>query len=85
MLMRRSILLALAFASLLLVIGSAAFAIRHGAEAAQQEVAALHRSHLEAGEALSSIRANVFLGGILTRDYLLDSDSWHAARYASQL
>ncbi len=84
MLMRRSILLAFAFASLLLIIGGAAFAIWRGAENAQREVAALHNAHLDAGNALASIRANVYLAGILTRDYLLDSDSSHATRYADQ-
>jgi len=84
MLMRRSVLLALAFASLLLLIGGAAFAIWHGAENARREVTELHRAHLEAGDALASIRANVFLGGILTRDSLLDPDPSHAARYAGQ-
>jgi signal transduction histidine kinase len=84
MLMRRSILLAFAFASLLLVVGGAAFAVWRGAGNAQKEVAALHSAHLEAGDALASIRANVFLSGILTRDYLLDPDSSHAARYAEQ-
>ena len=84
MLIRRSILLAFAFASLLLLIGGAAFAIWHGAEKARLEVTELHRAHLEAGNALASIRANVLLSGILTRDYLLDPDASHAARYADQ-
>ncbi|HXE64866.1 MAG TPA: sensor histidine kinase [Bryobacteraceae bacterium] len=84
MLRRRSILLALAFASLLLITGGAAFEAWRGAGNAQSEVAALHRSHLEAGDALASIRANVFLSGILTRDYLLDTDPSHDSRYAGQ-
>jgi signal transduction histidine kinase len=84
MLRRRSILLALAFASLLLITGGAAFEVWRGAGNAQREVAALHRSHLEAGDALASIRANVFLSGILTRDYLLDTNPSHDARYARQ-
>ena len=84
MLRRRSILLALAFASLLLITGGAAFEVWRGAGNAQSEVAALHRSHLEAGDALASISANVLLSGILTLDYLLDPDSSHDARYARQ-
>jgi signal transduction histidine kinase len=82
--MRRSNLLAFAFASLLLIIGGAAFAIWRGAEKARRETATLHSEHLAAGEALASIRANVFLSGILTRDYLLDPDPSQAARYADQ-
>jgi signal transduction histidine kinase len=84
MLRRKSLLLAFAFAGLLAIIGGAAIAIRRGSATEQREVAALHRAHLEAGDALSSIRANVFLAGILTRDYLLDPDASHAARYAEQ-
>ncbi len=84
MLMRRSVLLAFAFASLLLIIGGAAFAIGRGAEKARREVAELHAAHLRAGDALASIRANVFLSGILTRDFLLDPDPLHASRYAGQ-
>jgi signal transduction histidine kinase len=84
MLMRRSALLAFAFASLLLIIGGAAFAIGRGAEKARREVAELHAAHLRAGDALASIPANVFLSGILTRDYLLDPDPSHASRYAGQ-
>ena len=60
MLMRRSVLLAFAFASLLLLIGGASLAIWRGAENARQKVADLHASHLEAGDALASIRASVF-------------------------
>ncbi len=81
---RTSILLALAFTCLLAVVGAAALAIWFGARSAQKEVSALHKSHLEAGDALASIRANVFLAGILTRDYLLDSDPSHSAQYSSQ-
>ena len=82
--MRRSVLLAFAFASLLLLIGGASLAIWRGAEDARQKVADLHASHLKEGDALASIRANVFLSGILTRDYLLDPDPTHSANYAAQ-
>ena len=85
MLMRRSVLLALAFASLLLIIGGSAFAIWHGAENARRKVAELHEAHLEAGNALASIRANVFLER--HSDARLSARSRiasHAARYAAQ-
>jgi signal transduction histidine kinase len=83
--MRRSMLLAFAFASLLLIIGGSALAIWRGAENAQSETAFLHNAHLKAGNALASVRANVFLSGILTRDDLLDPDPANTARYADQL
>jgi len=81
---RRSIVLGVAFASLLLIIGASAFAIWRNATAAQLRVAALHSAHLEAGNALAALRANVYLTGILTRDYLLDADPNHAPQYAEQ-
>ncbi len=81
---RKSVLLAVAFAALLVVIGGSAFAIWRNSSTAQARVAALHNAHLEAGNALASIRANVYLTGILTRDYLLDPDPSHARQYADQ-
>ena len=82
--LRRSILLTAAFAGLLLIIGASAFAIWRNATAAQLRVAALHNAHFEAGNALAALRANVYLTGILTRDYLLDADPNHAQQYADQ-
>ena len=84
MLARRSTLLAAAFASLLLVIGGAALAIWRGADRAQVEVARLQSSHFDEENDLASIRANVFLVGILIRDSMLDPDPAHAARYVEQ-
>jgi signal transduction histidine kinase len=81
---RKSVLLAVAFAALLVVIGGSAFAVWRNSATAQARVAALHNAHLEAGNALASIRANVYLTGILTRDYLLDPDPSHARQYADQ-
>jgi signal transduction histidine kinase len=83
--MRRSVLLAFAFASLLLLIGGASLAIWRGAEDAREKVAELHALHLKENDALASIRANVFLSGILARDYMLDADPTHAPHYAAQL
>jgi len=81
---RRSILLAAGLAALLLIIGVSAFAIWWNAKHSQDRVAALQRAHMQAGLALASIRANVYLNAILTRDYLLDPDSSHAQRYVDQ-
>ena len=81
---RRSILLAAALAALLLVISVSAFAVWWSAKTSQQRVAALQNAHMSAGVALASIRANVYLSAILTRDYLLDNDSSHAEQYLDQ-
>ena len=80
----RSILLAGAFASLLLIVGGSAFAIWRNAINAQARVASLHNAHMEAEAALATIRANVYLAGILTRDYLLDSNPEHSQEYVDQ-
>jgi signal transduction histidine kinase len=81
---RRSILLAAALAALLLVIGASASAVWWSAKTSQQRVAALQNADMDAGLALASIRANVYLSAILTRDYLLDNDSSHAQQYFDQ-
>ena len=81
---RRSVLLSVAFTALLLIIGASAFAIWRNATAAQLRVAALHNAHLESGNALSALRADVYLTAILTRDYLLDADPTQARQYADQ-
>lgn len=81
---RKSIVLAAAFAGLLLLLGASAFAIWMNTRNAQERVAALHEAHMQAGAALSAIRASVYLNGILTRDYLLDSDPSHAQQYLDQ-
>jgi signal transduction histidine kinase len=64
--------LAAAFAGLLLVIGIAAFAAWRNARNAQERVADLHRSHMQAGSALAAVRTNVYVIAILTRDLLLE-------------
>ena len=66
---RRSILLAGAFAALLLVIGVSATAVWWNARTAQTNLADLHDVHMRANAALAAIRADVYLTGILTRDY----------------
>ena len=81
---RRSIFLAVALAGLLLVIGASAFAVWWSARSSQERVASLQNAYTEAGEGLASIRANVYLNAILTRDYLLDSDSSHNQQYIDQ-
>jgi len=81
---RKPVVLTVAFAALLLIIGASFLAIWRNATTAQARVAALHSAHLEAGSALASLRANVYLTGILTRDYLLDPDSSRANQYADQ-
>lgn len=81
---RRSILLALGLAALLVVMGVSAFAVWWSARNSQDRVIALQNAHMQAGSALAAIRANVYLNAILTRDYLLDQDPSHAQQYFDQ-
>src|SRR5688572_7465680 len=81
---RRSILLAVALAGLLLVIGLSALAVRWNAKNSQQHVAALQQAHMRVGVALAGIRENVYLNAVLKRDYLLDSDPENIQQYVDQ-
>jgi signal transduction histidine kinase len=82
--MRRSMFLTAAFAGLMVVISALAIAVWRNATDTQARVAALHNAHFEAGNALASLRANVYLTGILTRDYLFDIDPGHPRQYIAQ-
>jgi signal transduction histidine kinase len=81
---RKTALLGLAFAALLLVAGGSAYAVWRIAAVTQDRISELHSAHVGAGDALASIRANVYLSGILTRDYLLDPVPSHAVHYIEQ-
>lgn len=72
---RRSIVLAAAFAALLLVIGCSGYLGWRSAIDTQRRVAAIHDSDSRAGDALEAIRLDVYRSGILGRDYLLESES----------
>ncbi len=82
--MRSSVLLGMAFAALLLVVGGASIAVWTDANSAQDRVGRLHEAHMASGAALGVIRSNVYRSAILTRDYLLDADPAHAAEYVQQ-
>jgi hypothetical protein len=81
---RRSVLLAVGLAALLLLIGTSAFVVWWNARNSQERVAALQNAHMQTGVALAAIRANVYLNAILTRDYLLDPDASHGQQYVNQ-
>ena len=80
----KSFILAAAFGTLVLVIViSGAVAWRNGTQLMHQ-VASVHATHKKAGDALQSIRENVYLVSILTRDYLMDPDPANAQTYVDQ-
>ena len=81
---RKSVLLGAAFGALLLTIALSAIAVWRSATIAQGRVADLHTATTRAATALSTIRSNIFLTAILTRDYLLDSDHAKVPQYLDQ-
>jgi signal transduction histidine kinase len=82
---RKTAFLAGAFTGLLLVSGFSGFAIWRNATNAQSQISSLYNTHVEAENALASMRANVYLTGILTRDYLLDPQPERAKDYKIRL
>jgi signal transduction histidine kinase len=76
--------LAVALAALLVVIGISAFAEWRSARNTQDRVLSLHDAHMQADDALDAVRSNVYLIGILTRDYLLDEASDSSGQYLRQ-
>jgi len=81
---RRPTFLAAAFVGLLLVIGVSTFAVGRSARVAQDRVTDLNRARMQSDDALDTIRANVYLLGIVTRDYLLDTDPSGVRQYTAQ-
>jgi hypothetical protein len=81
---RRPTFLAAAFVGLLLVIGVSTFAVARSARIAQDHVTELNKARMQSDDALDTIRANVYLLGIVTRDYLLDTDPSGISQYVTQ-
>jgi signal transduction histidine kinase len=83
---RTSSLLAIALVALLVLIGVATFVVGYSARVAQTRLAILYEARTQSDDDLDNIRSNVYLLGLLTRDYLLDSDSGSAgpAQYLTQ-
>ena len=77
-------LLTVAFVALLSLIGVGTFAVGYSARQAQIRTTALNQARMQSDDDLDTIRANVYLLGILTRDYLLDSDATSAVQYVAQ-
>lgn len=81
---RKSVLLAAAFAALLLVIGVSSVVSWQTSASTRQTINTLHEAHLKSGIALASIQSDVFQSGVLIRDYLLDADPRTLKSYIAQ-
>jgi len=80
----RSSLLAAALVALLVVIGVATSAVARSARTAQGRILALNHARMQSDDVLDDIRSNVYLIGILTRDYLLDTDPADVNQFLTQ-
>jgi signal transduction histidine kinase len=76
--------LTLAFALLLALIVAAAAVTLTRSVAIFDLLAQTHDAHDEAAEALQRLRSDLYLAGILKRDFLLDRDTEQAASYGEQ-
>lgn len=81
---RTSLLMAVGFAALLLVIAVSSFVVWRNFTASQRRATESYNAHLQSQAALDTLRANVYLIGILTRDYLLDPNPTSANLYLQQ-
>ncbi len=78
---KTSSLLTLSFIALLALMGVTTFAAGYSARQAQIRVNALNQARMKSDDDLDALRTNVYLLGILTRDYLLEPDTGNAAQY----
>jgi signal transduction histidine kinase len=81
---RKSVILAAAFGTLMLVIAISGAAAWNNGSQLMHRVGSVHSTHKQAGDALQKIRENVYLVSILTRDYLMDPDPSNAQSYVDQ-
>lgn len=81
---RVSVFLGFAFGALLLVLALSAYAIRRSSQEAQRHITGLHVANLQAADAFGRVRANIFMNGILVRDFMLDSEGSAERDYEEQ-
>jgi signal transduction histidine kinase len=82
----RSLLaLSIGFGTLLLLIGLLGFGAMRRAQALHDETVAAHDAYLQTDSVLREIPADLYLGGVLIRDYLLDPTHSTAPAYQERL
>jgi signal transduction histidine kinase len=82
---RSLLVLLIGFGTLILLIGLLGFGAMRRAQALHNETVAAHDAYLQTDAVLREIPADLYLGGILIRDYLLDQSHLMAAAYREQL
>jgi signal transduction histidine kinase len=79
------LMLTLAFALLLVLIGVFGYAAVHRARAIYDETVVIQQTYIETETTLRQITADVYLAGLLVRDYLLDRSQQDASEQRQQL
>lgn len=82
---RSWLVLLIGFGTLVLLIGLLGFGAMRRAQALHDETVAAHDAYLQTDAVLREIPADLYLGGILIRDYLLDPSHLLAPAYREQL
>lgn len=82
---RSWLVLLIGFGTLVLLIGLLGFGAMRRAQALHDETVAAHDAYLQTDAVLREIPADLYLGGILIRDYLLDPSHLLAPTYREQL
>jgi signal transduction histidine kinase len=79
------LMLTLAFALLVMLIGVFGYAAIHRARAIYDETVLIQQTYIDTETTLRQITADVYLGGLLVRDYLLDRSQQDASEQRQQL
>ena len=82
---RSWLVLAIGFGALVLLIGLLGFGAMRQAQALHDETVSAHDAYLQTDAVLREIPADLYLGDILIRDYLLDLSHLMAPAYREQL
>jgi signal transduction histidine kinase len=82
---RSWLVLLIGFGTLILLIGLLGFGAMRRAQALHDETVSAHDAYLQTDAVLREIPADLYLGGILIRDYLLDPSHLMAPAYREQL
>ena len=78
-------ILTVGFASLIALIVVFGYGAMHRARILHRETIATHQSHLQTEAHVHAVSAQMYLAGLLVRDYLLDSSQTAAQMYRQQL
>ena len=82
---RSWLVLSIGFGALILLIGLLGFGAMRRAQALHDETVSAHDAYLQTDAVLREIPADLYLGGILIRDYLLDPSHLMAPAYRKEL